>query len=212
MSFFDYSAPLMRCKQIHAGIYSDHELWLIDWQLGPHRVYSNIYTGADQACLAWAIFVFPIFIVGQFLPLDWRIQAISWTVISLIGVLMMLHLAKRWAKKRCVSWLLYCWSSLILMGLIVTNLGIFWGWGRVLINLCSLWLGICAVGYCCTGIALHSRAFIATSLIHWLAILLLPYVSGLQFLFTGTVIVFFLLLLAEFQWDMRIKNPANYHT
>ncbi|MBF1989428.1 MAG: hypothetical protein IGR79_00770, partial [Fischerella thermalis M48_A2018_028] len=54
-----------------------------------------------------------------------------------------------------------------------------------------------------TGIGVHSRALIFIGLLHIVAALLLPYFSSWQFLFTGIVMSFSLLLLAEFQWDMQ---------
>ncbi len=90
----------------------------------------------------------------------------------------------------------------MLAGLILTDLGIFLAWSWVLVNLCSLWLGLVALGYLCAGLAVRSRAILATGFAHLLAILVLPCVAGWQFLFTGTVMVLFLLLLAEFRWDM----------
>jgi hypothetical protein len=47
----------------------------------------------------------------------------------------------------------------------------------------------------------RSRALIFTGLLHLLLIFILPYVVAWQFLSTGALMVFSLLLLAEFQWD-----------
>jgi hypothetical protein len=52
------------------------------------------------------------------------------------------------------------------------------------------------------------RALLAASFFHLSGILILPYSDGLSFLFTGAVMVFSLLVLAELQWDMR--HPINY--
>jgi hypothetical protein len=51
-------------------------------------------------------------------------------------------------------------------------------------------------------------ALLAASLFHLSGILILPYTGGWSFLFTGAVMVFSLLVLAELQWDMR--HPINY--
>ena len=51
-------------------------------------------------------------------------------------------------------------------------------------------------------------ALLAASLFHLSGILILPYTGGWSFLFTGAVMVFSLLALAELQWDMR--HPINY--
>ena len=46
-------------------------------------------------------------------------------------------------------------------------------------------------------------ALLAASLLHLSGILILPCTGGWSFLFTGSVMVFSLLVLAELQWDMR---------
>lgn len=144
-----------------------------------------------------------MFFTAQFLPVRWTLQAGFWSVLSLLGTFAMVNLAHYWVKVERVSWVLSCWVMLMLLGLVLTNLGIFLGWGEVLANLCPLWLGLSALGYFCTGLALRSRAIIAIGLVHLLVILILPYVGGWLFLLTGMVMVLSLLLLAEFQWDMR---------
>ena len=106
------------------------------------------------------------------------------------------------------TWVLYGWVILMLLGLLLTDFGIFLGWGKVLANLCPLWLEMSGVGYFLTGLAVRSRALLTASLFHLLGILILPYTSGWSFLFTGAVMVFSLLVLAEWQWDMR--HPINH--
>ncbi len=53
------------------------------------------------------------------------------------------------------------------------------------------------------GLAARSRALLATSFVHLLGILIMPCTFGWPFLFTASVMVFSLLVVAEFQWDMR---------
>ncbi|WP_179228591.1 hypothetical protein [Leptolyngbya ohadii] len=209
MSFFDYSIPLLRCKSVCSESYADQKVWFVDWRIGKYCPYSSVYTRADQACIFWAVLVLPIFAVGQFSALDWTVQAILWTIASLFGLFLMVYLAKDWAKNKHVVWLLYCWSILIIAGLFLTDLGVFLRSSRVLGNLCSLWLAISSVGYLCSSVALHSRAFCVTGIIHLSAIWILPYMGGFQFLFTGTTMVFFLLILAELQWDMKFEKRCD---
>ncbi len=59
------------------------------------------------------------------------------------------------------------------------------------------------MGYLCTGFAVRSPTLICVSSLHLIAILILPYISGWQFLATGALMVSCLLLLAEFEWDRR---------
>lgn len=129
-------------------------------------------------------------------------QAGLWSALSSVGLAAMVGLSQYWVRVERVSWVLYSWVTLILAGLLLTDLGIFLAWSWVLANLCSLWLGLVALGYLCSGLAVRSRAILATGFAHLLAIWVLPWVAGWQFLFTGTVMVFPLLLLAEFRWDM----------
>jgi len=86
--------------------------------------------------------------------------------------------------------------------------GHFLGWEKVLANLCPLWLGMSGIGYLGTEFAVRSRALLAASFFHLSGILIWPYSDGWSFLFTGAVMVFSLLVLAELQWDMR--HPINY--
>ncbi len=71
---------------------------------------------------------------------------------------------------------------MILLGLLLTDFGIFLGWERVLANLCPLWLGMSGVGYFLTGLAVRSRALLTASLFHLLGILILPYIAILNHL------------------------------
>jgi len=80
-------------------------------------------------------------------------------------------------------------------------------WKKLLVNLCPLWLGISGIGYLGTGFAVRSPALLAATFFHLSGILILPYTGCWSFLFTGAVMVFSLLVLAELQWDMR--HPIN---
>jgi predicted membrane protein len=88
-------------------------------------------------------------------------------------------------------------------GVVVTDLGIFLGLGQVLMHLCELWLGLCAVGYLGTGLGARSRAFLLAGTIHLIGVVLMPYVLGWQFLSAGLIMASSLLVFAETQWDMR---------
>jgi hypothetical protein len=89
----------------------------------------------------------------------------------------------------------------MVLGLVITDLSIFLGWGDVLMYLCPLWLGLVAIGYFCTGVGMRSRTLMLLGLVHLLSIWILPYVGSWQFLTTGIIMGGSVLLLAEFQWD-----------
>ena len=201
MSFFDYSVPLLRPKQPIVNIDELDGLWFVNWKIGKKILYSTFYTRIDQACLFWSLLLIPMFFTAQFLSVDWSLQAILWTILSFVGVAVMVTWTRYWVNVREVGWILYCWIILMLSGLILTDFGIFFGWDKILLNLCPLWLGLSALGYLCTAFAVRSRAVFFIGILHILGILLLPYISEWQFISTGALMVFCLLLLAEFQWD-----------
>jgi hypothetical protein len=202
MSFFNKSVPPLRRKQIPLEIHEDLEgLWQVNWQIGKIKLYSNFYTRLDQAFIIWGLVLIPMFATAQFLPISWDLQAALWSILSFIGTAAMVYWTRYWVMRRQVIWILYCWVLLMLLGVILTDLGVFLGWGEILLNLCPLWLGLCALGYLFTGLAVRSRTLIITGIIHVLGIFILPYSGGWQFLTTGALMVVCLLLLAEFEWD-----------
>lgn len=202
MNFFNNSVPPLRRKQLPLDIHSLEEgLWLVNWQIGKIKLYSNFYTRIDQAFIIWGLLLIPIFVTAQFLPIGWDLQAALWSILSFIGTVAMVFWSTYWVKRRQVIWILYWWVLLMLLGVILTDLGIFLGWGEILLNLCPLWLGLCALGYLCTGLAVRSRTLLFTGVVHVLGIFILPYSGSWQFLTTGALMVVCLLLLAEFEWD-----------
>ncbi len=208
MTFFNYSVPPLRRKQLNLEVQDLQGLWQVQIPLGKDRFYSTFYTCLDRACLMWSLLLIPMFGTAQFFSVNWMLQAGLWSALSLAGTVAMVSWTYCWVKKERLTWVLYGWVILMLLGLLLTDLGIFLGWGKVLINLCPLWLGMSGIGYLGTGLALRSRALLAASFFHLLGILILPYTSGWSFLFTGGVMVFSLLVLAEWQWDMQ--HPINY--
>ena len=208
MTFFNYSVPPLRRKQLNMDVQESEGLWQVQFPQGKDRFYSKFYTCLDRACLLWSLLLIPMFGTAQFFPVSWMLQAALWSVLGLVGTAAMVSMTYSWVKVERLTWVLYGWVILMLLGLVLTDLGIFLGWGKVLANLCPLWLGICGIGYLGTGFAVRSRAILAASLFHLAAILILPYIGGWSFLFTGAVMVFSLLVLAELQWDMR--HPINY--
>jgi hypothetical protein len=202
MTFFNNSVPLLRRKQATLDILEEG-LWLVNWQIGKIKLYSTFYTRVDQAFILWSLLLIPMFATAQFLPVSWSLQAILWSVLSCIGTFAMVNWTQYWVDRKRVRWILYCWIVLMLGGVIVTDLGIFYGLAEILINLCPLWLGLSATGYLCTGFAVRSRTLICAGILHLVAILILPYFSDWQFLATGGFMVACLLILAEFEWDHK---------
>ncbi|MEG4247417.1 hypothetical protein [Microcoleus sp. Pol10D4] len=207
MTFFNYSVPPLRRKQLNIEVQDLEGLWQVQFPLGKDRFYSQFYTCLDRTCLLWSLLLIPIFGTAQFFSVSWMLQASLWSALSLVGTAAMVSMTYSWVKIERLIWVLYGWVILMLLGLLLTDLAIFCSWGKLLAHLCTLWLGMSGIGYLLTGLAVRSRALLAASLFHLLGILILPYTGGWSFLFTGVVMVFSLLVLAELQWDMR--EPIN---
>ncbi|MEO0842561.1 MAG: hypothetical protein AAF063_27165 [Cyanobacteria bacterium J06643_5] len=208
MTFLTLSQPFLRDKQKDLDYQDLQGIWRISGKIGNIRVISGFYTRIDQVFIVWGLICAGIFITAQFLPISWTTQAVLWTTLTVIGSAIMIAFTWFWVSVERLRWLIYAWVTLILGGVVLTDLGIFLGWGQVLISLCPLWLGLSAVGYLITAWAVKSRTFVITAAIHLLGIALLPYCAGKQFLITGLVMGISLLLLAELQWEMR--PPINY--
>lgn len=210
MTFFNVTEPIIRRKQTALDLQDLCGLLEINVEVDNNQLFYRLYTRIDQALLLWAIIALIIFITAQFLPISWITQAYTWSILTLLATGAMILLTRFWTKVEQLSWVIYLWGSLMLFSLALTNIGIFAGWGIILMNLCSLWLSSCAVGYFLTGLGLKSRLFIVMGLIHLLAMAVLPLISGWQFLTTGLVIASSLIFLSEVQWDMReaITSPV----
>lgn len=212
MTFFNYTVPPLRRKQPCVDVQELQGVWRVDWRIGNTTVYSTFYTRVDQACILWSLILAAMFATAQFFPLNWSLQALLWSALTLFGTAAMVLWTAFWVKVERVRWVLYCWVVLMVVGLMVTNCAILLGWGEVLIRLCPLWLGLSALGYLCTGLGVRSRAIILVGVIHLISILLLSYFGAWQFLLTGGVMACTLLLLAQWQWDMRSPIDPNLLT
>lgn len=210
MSFFNSKEPIIRRKQKELDYQDRQGLLHLQIQIKNKTLFSTIYTRIDQVFVLWGLMSAAIFITAQFSQISWVNQAFFWSILTTVGSIGTINLTLFWVKVERLTWILYAWITLMLSGLLVTDLGIFLGWGRVLLHLCDLWLILCALGYFATGLGLRSRAFIFAGIVHLLGIALLPFVGYWQFLTTGLVMVASLFVFAESQWDMRppTKNYA----
>jgi hypothetical protein len=208
MNLSTLSQPLLREKQKELDFQDLQGLWRIDWKFDRLTLYSGIYTRVDQVFIVWGLIAGAIFATAQFLPISWTTQAIWWSALTSVGTLAMASLTWFWAGVERLRWVVWSWAILMLTGVILTDLGIFLGWGEILIHLCPMWLGLSAAGYFLTGVGLRSRALFLAGCLHLLSIVFLPCVGGWQFLTTGAVMSCSLLLLAQLQWDMR--PPIEY--
>lgn len=203
MTFLPLSQPLLREKQEELDIQDLEGLLRLDWKVGKFSLWSGFYTRIDQVFILWGLICAGIFLTAQFLPVSWYTQAILWSVLTFVASIGMMILTWFWVSVEKLRWLLYGWIILMVGGVTLTDLGIFCGWGTVLVNLCPLWLTISAAGYLLTAWGVRSRTFLLMAIIHLTSIAVLPLCSGWQFFATGIVMAASLLILAEWQWDMR---------
>ncbi|MCU0526693.1 MAG: hypothetical protein MUF72_17925 [Elainella sp. Prado103] len=202
MPFFNSSEPILRFKQETLDFQDQVGLWQIHWQWGD-RTISRFYTRIDQIFLLWGMITALIFGVAQFCQITWTTQALVWTGLTLLGVLGMGLLAWFWVSVERLRWLIYSWAGLMILGILYTDLCILAGQWQLSPYLCSVWLGLSALGYLLMGWGMRSRTFLLTAGFHLSAIPLLPYTGHWQFIMTGLVIAGCLLFLSEVQWDMR---------
>ena len=208
MNLSSLAQPLLKEKQEELDIQDLQGLWRIDWRIDRITLYSGIYTRVDQVFILWGLIVGVMFATAQFLPISWTTQAIWWSGLTVVGAIAMMSITWFWAGVERLRWVVCGWAILVVTGVVLTDLGIFLGWGEILIHLCPIWLSLGAIGYLFTGIGLRSRALFLAGCLHLFSIVLLPYIGGWQFLTTGAVMSCSLLLLAQLQWDMR--SPINY--
>ncbi|TBR61496.1 hypothetical protein BLD44_008920 [Mastigocladus laminosus UU774] len=203
MTFLPLSQPLLREKQEELDIQDLEGLLRLDWKFGKFSLWSGFYTRIDQVFILWGLICAGIFLTAQFLPVSWYTQAILWSVLTFVASISMIVLTWFWVSVERLRWLLYGWVILMVAGVTLTDLGIFCGWGTVLMHLCPLWLTISAAGYLLTAWGVRSRTFLIMAIIHLTSIAVLPLCSGWQFFATGIVMAASLLVLAEWQWDMH---------
>lgn len=210
MAFFNSEVPLISRKQPVANVPVSPNVRYVQWNLGFTVLWSSFYTRHDLACLSWGVLTASIFAVAQFLPLSWITQAMITSVLTGLGSFGMACLAWRYTNVEKLAWILYTWLTLMLIGTIVTDLSVWYGWGVILMKLCPLWLGLCGIGYLITGLGMRSRLILICGAIHLLAIGLLPFVGPWQILLTGIVISGCVIALAELQWDSN--GVCNYQS
>ncbi|MGK7957345.1 MAG: hypothetical protein AB4063_19155 [Crocosphaera sp.] len=209
MNLLDQTKPILRRKQRDLYCQEYQSLVSLYLRIAGKTIYTGLYSCLDQVFIIWGLITAVIFLTAQFLPVSWTTQAITWSILTVAGTLAMMILTHFWVKQQDLNWILYTWVILMLGGLILTDCGIFLGWGLILTNLSHLWLGLCSLGYIITAWGLNSRALLLVGFGHLLGILILPYVIGWQFLATAVIMVVSLLVLAETQWDINISGTTR---
>ncbi len=161
------------------------------------------FSELDQAFVIWGIVALAIFSTAQFSTLSWTTQAFIDAALTSAGIASTSQLTWRLACSERLRWVIVLWAVLMTGGMIVTAYGIFGSIGIVLMNLCSLWLGLCAAGYFAMAVGLRSRSFSAASLVHGLGIVFLVLSPRWQFLNSGLIMASTLFFFSIVPWDMR---------
>ena len=164
---------------------------------------SSHYTRIDQALLIWAVAVGLIFSTAQFSGLDWHLQSILWSVLSVIAVGVSHQLTWPSVQYRHLRWVMVLWPVLMLLGIGITDYGVFTSQGWILGHMCDIWLCICALGYAISSVGMRSRPLAIIGVLHLLTIPVLTLVPQWSFLGTGIVMSWSLWLLAEVWWEHR---------
>jgi hypothetical protein len=200
------ASPVIRRKQHALDVQDLEGLWHFGIQVRDVKLFSSFYTRIDQVFILWGAICAVIFLTAQFVAIDWRYQAIIWSILTLIGSWGTYRLAWYWVTVERLRWVVYVWVGLMIGGVCITNWGMFGGGWWILSQLAPLWLGLSAIGYLITGWGLRSRAFLLSSLLHLVGMLLLSYIPAWQFFATGLITAGCLFFLAAVQWDMS-SNP-----
>lgn len=193
--------PIFQLKRVLIDPVDLHGVLYIQWGSKNRTFISTYLTQLDQALAVWGGVTAIIFCVAQFYTLSWTVQMVVWAILSTTAMLVCNRLAWFWVTTRQKRWILYTWSILVLIGLSLSAYGIFAGQGLILGNLCSIWLGVCAIGYFITGVGIQAPALSLMGTIHLGAIPVLTALPSWQFLLTGATMSSCLFCLAAFQWQ-----------
>lgn len=210
MTFFNTAIPLLSRKRLEFTRPTSPDVQFIHVRVHNRTLFLSFYTRHDQACLLWGMISFSIFGAAQFALVDWITQATIASILTVVGVTGMAVLMGRFLRFDAIAWILYIWIVLMGMGIILTDAGLYYGWSFVLGSLCPLWLGLCGVGYTLTGWGMRSRLILGCGALHFLAILVLPWLTPWQPLATGLVIGGCVTALGELQWDAN--GVCEYQT
>ena len=166
------------------------------------------FTYIDQAFILWGVASIVIFSIAQFSLLGWATQATIDAAITGACIACTSGLTWKIAREENLRWVVFLWAALMSGGMVLTAYGIFCGVGVILIDLCPIWLGICALGYTAMGVKMRSYSFTAAAIVHGIGIFGISLVPAWQFLASGLVMALTLFFFSVVPWDMR-SVPAT---
>lgn len=160
----------------------------------------------DQAFLIWAGLTLAIFLTGQFSSVSWATQAMFDAALTGAGIASTSSLNWPLVTDERLNWVIVLWAVLMAAGAAVTAYGIYGGVSLIMVSLCPLWMGLCALGYGAMAIGMRSHAFTAACAVHALAIAALYHQPSWQYLTTGLVISSTLVFFSIVPWDMQVAE------
>lgn len=164
------------------------------------------FTSIDQAFILWGAVSIVIFAIAQFSTVSWTTQAILDAAITGACIVCTSGLTWQVATIANLRWVVFLWAMLMTAGMVLTTYGIFCGVGSILINLCPLWLGLCALGYGVMGFKMRSYSFTSAALVHGIGIVSLAYFPAWQFFVSGLVMALTLFFFSVVPWDMHTEE------
>ncbi|MEO1637543.1 MAG: hypothetical protein AAFS04_20990 [Cyanobacteria bacterium J06631_9] len=164
------------------------------------------FTKIDQAFIIWGLLCTAIFSFAQFSALSWTTQAIIDGFLTAVGVATTSGLTWKLASDEGLRWVIFLWAGLMSLGIVATTYGIFGGVAVILSHLCLLWLSLCVAGYGAMAVGMQSRSFSAACVFHVVAIAMLDYQPGWQFLNSGIVMATTLFFFSVVPWDMQASD------
>ncbi len=204
---FDRAVPALQLKRNNLDIEEQAGVFYLGKPPSAGGHSSLYYTRLDQALMLWAIATAIIFFTAQFHAFDWHHQARVWSALSLSVLGATSIRAWPWAVALNLRWVVYLWTVITLVGLGLTDYGVYLSVGPILLSLCPLWLGLCALGYGITAMGMGSRALIGVVMVHLCAIGLVWLLPGWLFGITGGAIAGCLFILAQLEWDHSASVP-----
>ncbi|MCT7967801.1 hypothetical protein NG799_15775 [Laspinema sp. D1] len=201
--FYLHEQPILSPKPDWTTLQNHQGLWLIHVQIRGKSIFQQFYTCVDKTMMIWAAVTATIFFTAQFSSINWTTMAIVSSILTGCASAIMWNQTWVWVTEETVRWLIYWWLGLMMGGIALTDVSIFYSWSQILIQLCPLWLALCGFGYLGTGWALQSRSFFLGAGLHFLGMAILPLFPQWQYLVTGFIISGTLLLFSERRWDMR---------
>ena len=166
-----------------------------------HGLSSICFSAIDQAFLVWGAIALVIFSLAQFSPISWTTQAVLDAALTGVGIAKTSGLTWAIATEAKLRWVVLLWAMLMTAGSLVTVYGIFCSSALILLNLCPLWLGVCAMGYGAMAIGMKSHCFTAAFWVHLRAIVFLSHTANCQFFTSGLVIALTLFFFSIVPWD-----------